>query len=244
MARTREVDSLLDGFIFYLCVQDPAMRRRLSSILTSHSAFWSVSSSHLTDSIDWLMPATSVIVADTLTDSRHALEALRQAETTFSKGPASVTSMQTVPDIGLGHIPIVNRDWVLDTHSRYCVCDYEPYLWRNGLFSNLTFFLSDFKRDEAAVRRCIESNEGIVVADSSQAMFLLCPRTVTTDVYKDDRAVSVKWLKACVEAKRLVPRTELALFRPYPALLRDKTVCLTGFGHSDRVDLESYIVYE
>ena len=228
------MDSLLDGFIFYLCVQDPAMRRRLSSILTSHSAFWSVSSSHLTDSIDWLMPATSVIVADTLTDSRHALEALRQAETTFSKGPASVTSMQTVPDIGLGHIPIVNRDWVLDTHSRYCVCDYEPYLWRNGLFSNLTFFLSDFKRDEVAVRRCIESNEGIVVADSSQAMFLLCPRTVTTDVYKDDRAVSVKWLKACVEAKRLVPRTELALFRPYPALLREwtgrVTLCTSNEG--------------
>ena len=40
VARTREVDRLLDGFIIYLSIHDFAMRKRITSILTCHSAFW------------------------------------------------------------------------------------------------------------------------------------------------------------------------------------------------------------
>ena len=40
VARTREVDLLLDGFIVYLAIEDQTSRKRISSILLSHGAFW------------------------------------------------------------------------------------------------------------------------------------------------------------------------------------------------------------
>jgi singapore isolate B (sub-type 7) whole genome shotgun sequence assembly, scaffold_19 len=150
---------------------------------------------------------------------------------------------QNSNDINLLYIPVVNREWVLDTHTRYCICEYDSYLWKNGIFSNLTFYLSDFKRDENAVRKCIEANDGTVIDDITTAVYIVCPRTVSSEVYLDERAVSVKWLRACVDRKRLIPRTDFVLYRPYPALLSSKTVCLTGFGHEDKVSMESYIVY-
>ena len=63
-------------------------------------------------------------------------------------------------------------------------------------------------------------------------------------IYQDDRAVSAKWLKACLDAKKLVSRTSMILYRPFPRLLKDHILCLTGFGSDDRLKMESYIVYE
>lgn len=40
VARTREVDLLLDGFVVYLSIEDSATRKRITSILLSHGAFW------------------------------------------------------------------------------------------------------------------------------------------------------------------------------------------------------------
>ena len=191
------------------------------------------------------MPSTNLIVADTLTDFQNTLESIRHMESVLtSHSGFSITEFtQNSNDINLLYIPVVNREWVLDTHTRYCVCEYDSYLWKNGIFSNLTFYLSDFKRDENAVRKCIEANDGTVIDDITTAVYIVCPRTVSSEVYLDERAVSVKWLRACVDRKRLIPRTDFVLYRPYPALLSSKTVCLTGFGHEDKVSMESYIVY-
>ena len=118
--------------------------------------------------------------------------------------------------------------------------DFDDYLWRNGIFSNLTFYIHSFKQHAQSVRQCIEENDGEVTEDLATATYVVCPRTVTTDIYKDERAVSDRWLRKCRDAKRLVSRSEHVLFRPYPALLQGREVCLTGFGHDNKV-IEMYI---
>lgn len=197
-------------------------------------------------SVDYLMPSTTLIVADTLTDFQNTLDCIRHMESALTPhfGLSITEFTQNTNDINLLYIPVVNREWVLDTHTRYSICDYESYLWKNGIFSNLTFYLSDFKRDKDVVSKCIEANDGQVIDDMKKAVYVVCPRTVDSDVYLDERAVSVKWLRACVDRKRLIPRTDFVLYRPFPSLLKSKTVCLTGFGYEDRVSMESYIVYE
>ena len=170
------------------------------------------------------MPSTNLIVADTLTDFQNTLESIRHMESVLtSHSGFSITEFtQNSNDINLLYIPVVNREWVLDTHTRYCICEYDSYLWKNGI---------------------LEANDGTVIDDITTAVYIVCPRTVSSEVYLDERAVSVKWLRACVDRKRLIPRTDFVLYRPYPALLSSKTVCLTGFGHEDKVSMESYIVY-
>lgn len=147
----------------------------------------------------------------------------------------------TQPELNLAHIPVVTPEWAFDSHAQYTVCDYADYLWKNGIFTNLTFFLNDFKRDAATVQRHIEANDGRVVAELAAATYVVCPRTVTTDIYKDERAVSARWLRACLEKQRLLPRTDNALFRPYPALLAGRLLCLTGFGRDDFAKMEAYV---
>ena len=84
----------------------------------------------------------------------------------------------------------------------------------------------------------------MVIQSITDATFIVCPRTVDSTIYQDDRAVSAKWLKACLDAKKLVSRTSMILYRPFPRLLKERILCLTGFGSDDRLKLESYIVYE
>ena len=86
------------------------------------------------------------------------------------------------------------------------------------------------------------SDESEPVDAADDAMYLVCPRTVDSDVFKDDRAVSAKWLKACLEAKRLIPRNAFVLYKPFPRLLKDRVVCLTGFGYDDKLKMESLVM--
>ena len=92
------------------------------------------------------------------------------------------------------------------------------------------------------MKKSIEANDGKVILSKDQATYIVCPRTVDSDIYLDDRAVSVKWLRACLDAKRLISRSSMILYRPFPRLLDGKILCLTGFSHDDRVNMESYVV--
>lgn len=144
-------------------------------------------------------------------------------------------STQSNNRVDFSLVPIVTCQWVLDCHTEYTVRDFDDYLWRNGVFSNLTFFIYGFQHHVHSVRQCIEENDGTVTDDMETATYIVCPRTVTSDIYQDERAVSDKWLRRCRDEKRLVSRSGFALFRPYPSLLHDKSICLTGFGNDKKV---------
>ena len=160
--------------------------------------------------------------------------------TTTTTTTTSVHGNPSSHRLDLSLLPVVTCQWVLDCHAEYTVRDFDNYLWRNGIFSNLTFFIHSFKQHAHSVRQCIEENDGEVTEDLEAAAYVVCPRTVTTDIYKDERAVSDRWLRKCRDEKRLVSRSEHVLFRPYPALLQGREVCLTGFGHDNKV-MELYI---
>ena len=117
-------------------------------------------------------------------------------------------------------------------------------LWRKGIFSNLSFFIYEFKRDYDKVKQCIESNDGRVAATLDDAVYIVCAKTVDSEIYKDDRAVSAKWLRSCTKANRLVPRNEKVLYRPFPRLLGGKTLCLTGFRREDQLTMADYVECE
>lgn len=184
------------------------------------------------------MHSTNLIIAETLTDYQNASQLLHTTDTATCLPLDSTASAQD----DYSYIPILNTEWVYDTHTNYRLCAYEPYKWKKGFFSNLTFCIVEFKRDYDAVRRSIEANDGKVVDSADDAMYLVCPRTVDSDVFKDDRAVSAKWLKTCLEAKRLIPRNAFVLYKPFPRLLKDRVVCLTGFGYDDKVKMESLVM--
>ena len=141
----------------------------------------------------------------------------------------------------LSLIPVLNVDWVLDTHGKYQLMEYDAYRWRKGIFSNLSFFIYEFKRDYDKVKQCIESNDGRVAATLDDAVYIVCAKTVDSEIYKDDRAVSAKWLRSCTKANRLVPRNEKVLYRPFPRLLGGKTLCLTGFRREDQLTMADYV---
>ena len=183
------------------------------------------------------MHSTNLIIAETLTDFQAATQ-LTHPTTHTTRLPNESATIQD----DFSHIPILNTEWVYDTHSNYRLCDFEPYVWRRGFFSNITFCILEFRRDAEAVRRSIEANDGKVVDDPEKAMYWVCPRTVDSDVFKDDRAVSARWLKTCLEMKKLVPRNSFVLYRPFPRLLKDCVVCLTGFGYDDKVKMESLVM--
>ena len=141
----------------------------------------------------------------------------------------------------LSLIPVLNTNWVLDTHGKYELMEYDEYRWKRGIFSNLSFFIYEFKRDYDKVKKCIESNDGKVTPSINDAVYIVCTKTVDTDIYKDDRAVAVKWLRSCTEANRLVPRNEKVLYRPFPRLFKDCILCLTGFRKEDQLIMCDYI---
>lgn len=193
------------------------------------------------------MPSTTLIIAETLTDYQTVMQQLHSAEgmTSPSSSVSSHTAFETssVPETDFFSIPIVNTNWVFETHSSYRIQNFEDYHWAKGIFSNLNFFIAEFKRDYDSVKKSIEANDGKVVLSKDQATYIVCPRTVDSDIYLDDRAVSAKWLRACLDAKRLISRSSMILYRPFPRLLDGKILCLTGFSHDDRVNMESYVVY-
>ena len=176
-------------------------------------------------SIDSILPSTNLIIAETQTDYQSAMQQIHDSPQCNE----------------LSLIPILNVDWVLDTHGKYQLMEYDTYRWRRGIFSSLSFFLYEFKRDYAKVKQCIEANDGRVVATLDDAVYIVCTKTVDTDIFKDDRAVSAKWLRSCTKANRLVPRNEKVLYRPFPRLLKDKTLCLTGFRKEDQLTMADYV---
>ena len=194
------------------------------------------SASLLPHSIDTLLHSTSLIIAETLTDFQSVTQLIHPPARS-----SHLTSDAAASD-DFSHIPILNTEWVYDTHSNYRVCDIDAYVWRRGFFSNITFCILEFKRDADAVKRSIEANDGKVVDEPDKAMYWVCPRTVDSDVFRDDRAVSARWLKMCLEMKKLVPRNSSLLYRPFPRLLKDCVVCLTGFGYDDKVKMESLVM--
>ena len=91
----------------------------------------------------------------------------------------------------------------------------------------------------------VKSFSGIRIEDDyDYSVYCAFNTTTYNTIYEDDRAVSAKWLKACLDAKKLVSRTSMILYRPFPRLLKERILCLTGFGSDDRLKMESYIVYE
>ena len=204
---------------------------------------------HYSYSIDSVLSSTTLIVAETLSDYQNVIKSLHEQQGLASPSSASSysgfdTSTTTNQEFDVFSIPIVNVNWVLDTHSLYAIQSFEEFQWTRGIFSNLTFFIYDFKRDYEKVKQSIEANDGKVIQSITDATFIVCPRTVDSTIYQDDRAVSAKWLKACLDAKKLVSRTSMILYRPFPRLLKERILCLTGFGSDDRLKMESYIVYE
>ena len=210
-----------------------------------HGAFWQSYNSLLT-SIDYLLPSTTLIIAETLTDYQNVVQTIHATEGLAS--PSSSVSSFSALDGGnnqetdLYSIPILNTNWVFETHSHYRLQDYEEFQWTKGIFSNLSFFIYGFKRDSDNVKRSVLANDGKVVTSKEAATYIICPRTVDSDIYLDDRAVSVKWFKDCLNNKRLVSRSAMVLYRPLPRLLDGKVLCLTGFGQEDNLNMESYIV--
>ena len=202
-------------------------------------------------SIDSVLPSTTLIVAETLSDYQNVIKALHEQQglaspssTSSYSGFDTTATTTTNQEFDAFSIPIVNINWVLDTHSMYAIQSFEEFQWTRGIFSNLTFFIYDFKRDYEKVKQSIEANDGKVIQSITDATFIVCPRTVDSTIYQDDRAVSAKWLKACLDAKKLVSRSSMILYRPFPRILKDRILCLTGFGSDDRLKMESYIVYE
>ena len=219
---------MLDGYIFYLAISDVSTKKRILSILLSHGAFWfDETLFSLKHSIDSVLTSTNLIIAETQTDYQTVTQQIHDS-------PQSNE---------LSLIPILNVDWVLDTHGKYQVMEYDAYRWRKGIFSNLSFFIYEFKRDYDKVKQCIESNDGRVAATLDDAVYIVCAKTVDSDIYNDDRAVSAKWLRSCTKANRLVPRNEKVLYRPFPRLLGEKTLCLTGFRKEDQLTMADYIEY-
>lgn len=195
-------------------------------------------------SVDTIISSTTLIIAETLTDYQNAVNLIHNTENPSSSNVSSLTGFESTSnqEVDCFSIPIVNTQWVTESHSLYSIQPFQNYQWTKGIFSNLSFFIYEFKRDYETVKRSIEINDGKVVTSMDQASFIVCPRTVDSDIFKDDRAVSAKWLKTCLEAKRLVSRSSVVLYRPFPRLLKDKTLCLTGFGVDDRYKMENYIV--
>lgn len=171
----------------------------------------------------------------------HSSEGLNSPSSSVSSLTGFESTVNQEPD--LFSIPILNTNWVLETHSSYRTQPYESYHWTKGIFSNLSFYIYEFKRDYEKVERNILTNDGKVVTTMDAATYIVCPRTVDSEIYRDDRAVSVKWLCDCIDNKRLVSRSTMVLYRPLPRLLGNKVLCLTGFGHDDNVIMEKYVVY-
>ena len=219
------MDLLLDGFIFYLAISNLSTKKRVLSILLSHGAFWFEKLDSIKRSIDSILSSTNLIIAETPTDYQAAMQWIHSS-------PQSNE---------LSLIPVLNVDWVLDTHGKYQLMEYDAYRWRKGIFSNLSFFIYEFKRDYDKVKQCIESNDGRVAATLDDAVYIVCAKTVDSEIYKDERAVSAKWLRSCTKANRLVPRNEKVLYRPFPRLLGGKTLCLTGFRREDQLTMADYV---
>ena len=120
-----EVDLLLDGYIFFVAIGDSLSKKRIISILLSHGAFWWLIGLLLIHSIDTILPSTNLIIAETLTDYQGVNQWIHDSP------------METE----LSLIPVLNTNWVLDTHGKYELMEYDEYRWKRGIFSNLSFFI-------------------------------------------------------------------------------------------------------
>lgn len=69
------------------------------------------------------MHSTNLIIAETLTDYQNASQLLHTTDTATRLPLDSAASAQD----DYSYIPILNTEWVYDTHTNYRLCAYEPY---------------------------------------------------------------------------------------------------------------------
>ena len=125
-----------------------------------------------------------------------------------------------------------------------------------GLFGSMTFIIYQFEKDTDRVCSTITSyggkiykvleaptKEDLQKENTSLFNYVVCPRTITTNLYECEQCVSIYWLKDCLLKNVVFQPDKKLLYRPQIPLLEGKAACLSGFAKEEKLVLEKLIVY-
>ena len=120
----------------------------------------------------------------------------------------------------------------------------------------MTFIIYQFEKDTDRVCSTITSyggkiykvleaptKEDLQKENTSLFNYVVCPRTITTNLYECEQCVSIYWLKDCLLKNIVFQPDKKLLYRPQIPLLEGKAVCLSGFAKEEKFVLEKLIVY-